>query len=138
MRQFQSSGHGCSNRIASLDTSDGPNHVVTEDSSEIRIVRKLCVIRGLYEARYEPVPQIIIRSHPGVDPQHVGLSLGNAAAVPRRPSKDLSPVPRQSLHVVRMAGVGKWVIEHRIVETSLVMSGGKTQKRRLTTCELKD
>jgi hypothetical protein len=97
----------------------------------------LRVICGLHEAVDEAITEIVIRSHPSVDLQHAGLSFG-CIRVAIWSAKYLSPVPRQTLDMIRMTRMGKRMVEHRVVQAPLVVSGRKPQKGGCSTGEFEN
>ena len=69
--------------------------------AEFRIVRKMCVIGRLHEARDEAFSQLVISARFGVDEEHPRVPVGNLG-VPGRSAQDFRPVVAETFDVLRM------------------------------------
>ena len=95
------------------------------------------IVGRLHEAGDEALPQILIGSLAGVDAEHPRVTAERLRVAVRTP-EHLGPVVRQPLDVLGVAGVGERVVQHRVVETALVMRGGERQEGRLPPGQLED
>jgi hypothetical protein len=97
-------GHRRSRRVVFVHRSHGPLHVIAEHLAKVRISGPLGIVGSLYEAVNEAISELSVCTHPGVQPEHAGLTV-RSLGVRRRSSEDLAPVPGQALEMIGMAGM---------------------------------
>jgi hypothetical protein len=108
-----------------------------EGGAEVRVVGKAGIVGRLHEAGDEALAQILVGSLAGVDAEHRRVTAERLREA-LRTSEHLGRVVGQSLDVLGLPTVGERVIQHRVVESPLMMRGGEGQEPRLAARELED
>jgi len=131
---MQISRHFGLRRRVGKDFARRPLHVRAQGVSEIGVVGKVGVVSRLHEAGDEARAKVFAVSLPGVDFEHPGMT-AMRLRVARWTSESLGPVVGQVLDVLGVHAVRERMVEPRVLETALVMRGGKRAKRRVPAGE---
>jgi hypothetical protein len=103
--------------------------------TELGVIREPDVICGSYEALHKTVSQVAFSTCPGMKLEHGRLPTTRTGKA-RRAAKDLGPVAGQSLDVLWVPGVREGVVQDRVVQATLMVSGGEGQKGGLAAGKL--